>query len=416
MYEEIKENFSYIRVENTKKAYYGGQIVLEIGKEVKIPDAKFGVSGRKGFQEKSYKNFEDYKKFKQPLLKEAYKNIINCKVVSININYSSKHEPNKENYDNLVKLLENYKEYLESNYKEKLEKSYKTYTKTKILIKQNFNSLEECLEFRYNLVAKTGGHPPFSKSDFTNLKLTVDYEKIKNKQEFCEDLKKVIDGYNKEIGGQDEKIVQESLLLDDNVKKINKKIEKNGIKLEPIEEEFTFKIQKENKDKKKNCRCDNMYLNTKDNSIVFMEVKYNEGVIKTTEDNPGIASHLDDIYNLLYNDKNKLEKTKRLVALSTRLKNKYKFYGDEENAKVLNKEKENYFIIFCAYSKSHEEVVKKAIKEELEDNKGNKIIQKLKGKGTTTILLTALVDGVKEVLDSERKDKYINIQKIDEGL
>lgn len=414
MYEEIKENFNYIRVENTKKVYYGGQIVLEIGKNVKIPEAKFGVSGRKKYKEKSYKSFEDYKKFKQSLLKKEYKNIIDCEVKGITIKYSSKHEPNKENYDNLVKLLENYKEYLENNYKEKLEESYKTYTKTTILIKQKFKSLEECLKFRYNLVTSTGGHPPFSKSDFTNLKLIVDYEKIKNKQAFFEDLKEAVDIYNKEIGGQDEKIVQESLFIDSNINKINRKLEKMNVELEPIEEEFGFKLQTEKENK--NCRCDNIYLNTKDNSIVFMEVKYNEGVIKTTEDNPGIASHLDDIYNLLYNDKNKLEKEKRLAALSTRTTNKYKFYGNEKNAKELNKEKEKYFIIFCAYSKSNKEAVKKAIKEELEENKGNKIIKRLKEKGTTTILLTALVEDVKEVLNNKGKNKYVNIEKIDEVL
>ncbi len=420
MYEEIKENFNYIRVENTKKVYYGGQIVLEIGERVKIPGDKFGVSGRKKYKEKSYKSFEDYKKFKQPLLKEEYKNIINCEVKGFNIKYSSKCEPNKENYDNLEKILEKYKEYLESNYKEKLEKSYKTYTKTKILIKKKFSSLEECLEFRYNLVTNTGGHPPFSKSDFISLQLTVDYGKIKNKQEFCEDLKKAVDIYNKEIGGQDEKIVQESLFIDSNMNKINRKLEEMNIELEPIEEEFGFKIQTKNEEK--DGRCDNIYLNTNDNSIVFMEVKYNEGVIKTTQKtkrqkgNPGIASHLNDIYDLLYNNENKLEKEKRLNALSTRLANKYKFYGNEENTKILDKKKENYFIIFCAYSKSHKKAVEIAIKEELQKNKGNQIIQKLKEKGTTTILLTALVEDVKEVLSSKRKQKYVNIEKIDEGI
>lgn len=209
--------------------------------------------------------------------------------------------------------------------------------------------------------------------------------------------------------------MQESLLRENNVKKINQKLEEN-IELRPVEEEFWFKIQKENEESKKICRCDNIYLNKKDNSFVFMEVKYNEGVIKTQGKNPGLTSHLNDIYNLLYNSKNKEEKSRRLNALARRVKYKNEFYEERKANKSLEIYKDNYFIMFCAYSKGHEEVVKRAIKEELEDNKGNEIIKKLKEKGTTTILLTALVDDVKEVLDSEREDKYIKIQKIDEGL
>lgn len=209
--------------------------------------------------------------------------------------------------------------------------------------------------------------------------------------------------------------MQESLLREDNVNKINQKLEQN-IELKPVEEEFWFKIQKENEESKKICRCDNIYLNRKDNSIAFMEVKYNEGVIKTQGKKPGLTSHLNDIYNLLYNTKNKEEKSRRLNALARRVKYKNEFYGEKEENKDLKIYKDNYFIMFCAYTKEHEEAVKIAIKEELENNKGNEIIQKLKEKGTTTILITALVDDVKEVLKSERKDKYVNIQKIDEGL
>lgn len=162
MYEEIKKNFNYIRVEKIRKmytgdkiqkeerdsqknykdelqykVYYAGQIVLEIDDEVKIPSAKFGISGKKKLQEDNYNSFEEYKEFKKPLLKEEYTNKIQCKAENILIRYSKKHEPNQENYEQLLNVLKKYEKYLEKGYKEKLEKSYNTYTETQIQIEEN---------------------------------------------------------------------------------------------------------------------------------------------------------------------------------------------------------------------------------------------------------------------------------------
>lgn len=162
MYEEIKKNFNYIRVGKIRKmytddkiqkekrnsqkiykdelqykVYYAGQIALEIDNEVKIPSAKFGISGKKKLQEYNYNSFEEYKKFKKPLLKEEYTNKIQCKVENILIRYSKKHETNKENYDKLLNVLKKYEKYLEKGYREKLQNSYNTYTETQIQIVEN---------------------------------------------------------------------------------------------------------------------------------------------------------------------------------------------------------------------------------------------------------------------------------------
>lgn len=416
-----KTNFKYIRIDNQIKIYYAGQKVFDIKKDkLYIAPSKFTVAGEK--TKVHYDTFDKYKEFKKPLLKDEYRDVINFNVNSFKINFCSIKTENKEpkdkvtqNIDSLIEFLLKYSNEGYFNLDEcRLENEIEKRKEISIRFLKEFNTLEELLQFNYDLVTKTSEHPPFKKSEVTP-SYFVDTFKIKNTDNFINDIKKTVDLYNEKIPGMNEKIVQESLFYDENINILNDKLKKDkyNIELLPIEEEFGFKLE----DKKGPRRCDNVYLNVKDNSYVFMEVKYNKSVIKSTESTPGLNSHLSDIYNLLFNDDNIDEKNKKIKGLMQRTINKLNFYEmqiDKENFEKSYVSVKN-FIILCAYSREKKSIVESEMEEELK-NGGYEIIEKLKNKGIITIIYKVEVEDVnkllKKIIEEDLREELL-IKKIE---
>lgn len=279
-----------------------------------------------------------------------------------------------------------------------------------------FNCLQDFLEFQFYIQLYTSKHPPFKKCylgiNSILLKLSNNKDdnfKVINK--VLDALHKTLVNYNFHVGGQDEKVFQDLLMKKRVVSKLNCML---NLDLEPIEEELDLPTLHRD-GKGNNGRIDNVYVNKLDGSLVFMEVKYNDKVISSFDENGecgliGVYSHLFDLYYTLMNKR--IEFEKRLDGVSENISIRNVNSCDEERIDDVNLDKFSYLVV-CGYdSLIQRDSIRNKIFLSKEVSEIKDIMVKLEKIGVVTnIILVNVLNLLDENLENREVDfdSYENI-------